>query len=70
VKERLGTADDNNSMLLTLDIKRLVVPLQAWKRILKFLHHSHQGISYICSNQNLLLLARNERRHLTTHTIL
>ena len=45
VWDRLGTADNNNSTLLTLDIKRLVVPLQAWKRILKILHYSHQGIS-------------------------
>ena len=29
VWDRLGTADDNDSTLLTLDIKRLVVPLQA-----------------------------------------
>ena len=41
----LGTADDNNSTLLTLDIKRLVVPLQARRNIPKILHYSHQGIS-------------------------
>ena len=29
VWDRLETADDNDSTLLTLDIKRLVVPLQA-----------------------------------------
>ena len=45
VWDRLGTADDNDSTLLTLDIKRLVVPLQAQKNILKILHYSHQGIS-------------------------
>ena len=45
VWDRLGTADDNDSTLLTLDIKRLVVPLQARQNILKILHYSHQGIS-------------------------
>ena len=45
VWDRLGTADDNDSTLLTLDIKRLVVPLQAQRNILKILHYSHQGIS-------------------------
>ena len=44
VWDRLGTADENDLTLLTLDIKRLVVPLQAWKNILKILHYSHQGI--------------------------
>ena len=41
----MGTVNDNDSTLLTLDIKRLVVPLQARKNILKILHYSHQGIS-------------------------
>ena len=45
VWDRLGTADHNNLTLLTLDIKRLVVPLQAWKNILKIPHYSHKGIS-------------------------
>ena len=45
VWDRLGTADDNDSTLLTLDIKRLVVPLQAQKNIHKILHYNHQGIS-------------------------
>ena len=45
VWDRLGTTDDNDSTLLTLDIKRLVVPLQARRNILKILHYSHQGIS-------------------------
>ena len=45
VWDRQGTTDDNDSTLLTLDIKRLVVLLQARKNILKILHYSHQGIS-------------------------
>ena len=45
VWDRLGTADDNNSTLLTLDIKRLVVPLQAQRNILKILHYFYQGRS-------------------------
>merc|ERR1712089_106082 len=31
--------------LLTLEIKRLVIPLQARKKILEVLHYSHQGIT-------------------------
>ena len=31
--------------LLTLDIKRLVVPMQARRKILQVLHYSHQGIT-------------------------
>ena len=38
VWDRLGTAEDNDLTLLTLDIKRLVFPLQAQKRIVKILH--------------------------------
>ena len=37
--------DNKDSTLLTLDIKRLVVPLQARKKIKKTFHYSHQGIS-------------------------
>ena len=45
VWDRLGTLDNRDSTLLTLDIKRLVVPLQARKKILEVLHYSHQGIN-------------------------
>ena len=45
VWDRLGTLDNRDSTLLTLDIKRLVVPLQARKKILEVLDYSHQGIN-------------------------
>ena len=45
VWDRLGTLDNRDSTLLTLDIKILVIPLQAWKKILEGLHYSHQGIN-------------------------
>ena len=45
VWDRLGTLDNRDSTLLTLDIKRLVVPVQARRKILKILHYSHQGIN-------------------------
>ena len=37
--------DGKDSTLLTLDIKRLVIPLQAKKKILQALHYSLQGIT-------------------------
>ena len=43
VWDRLGTLDNRDSTLLTLDIKRLVVPLR--KKILEVPHYSHQGIN-------------------------
>ena len=45
VWDRLETLDTRDPTLLTLDIKRLVVPLQARKKILEVLHYSHQGIN-------------------------
>ena len=45
VWDRLGTLDTRDPTLLTLDIKRLVIPLQARKKILEVLHYSHQGIN-------------------------
>ena len=45
VWERLGTLDTRDPTLLTLDIKRLVIPIQARKKILEVLHYSHQGIN-------------------------
>ena len=45
VWDHLGLLDKKDSTLLTLDIKRLVVPLQARKKILEVLHYSHQGIT-------------------------
>ena len=45
VWDRLGLLDGKNATLLTLDIKRLVVPLQARRKILQILHYSHQGIT-------------------------
>ena len=45
VWDRLGTLDNRDSTLLTLDIKRFVIPLQARKKILEVLHYSHQGIN-------------------------
>ena len=41
----LGKLDKKDATLLTLDIKRLVVPVHARKRILQVLHYSHQGIT-------------------------
>ena len=38
-----GTFDGKDATLLTLDIMRLVVPVNARKRILQILHYSHQG---------------------------
>ena len=43
--DRLGTLDTRDPTLLTLDIKRLVIPLEARKKILEVLHYSHQGIN-------------------------
>ena len=43
--DRLGTLDEKDATLLTLDIKRLVVPVQARKKILQVLHYSHQDIT-------------------------
>ena len=43
--ERLGTLDTRDPTLLTLDIRRLVIPIQARKKILEVLHYSHQGIN-------------------------
>ena len=45
VWDRLGLLDEKDATLLTLDIKRLVVPIQARKKILQVLHYSHQGIT-------------------------
>merc|ERR1712089_30118 len=45
VWDRLGTLDNRDSTLLTLDIRRLVVPLQARMEILEVLHYSYQGIN-------------------------
>ena len=45
VWDRLGTLDEKDATLLTLDIKRLVVLVQARKKILQVLHYSHQGIT-------------------------
>ena len=45
VWDRLGILDGKDATLLTLDIKRLVVPLQARKKILQVLHYSYQGIT-------------------------
>ena len=41
----LGLLDEKDATLLTLDIKRLVVLIQARKKILQVLHYSHQGIT-------------------------
>ena len=41
----LGMLDGKDATLLPLDIKRLVVPVQARKKILQILHYSHQGIT-------------------------
>ena len=38
VWDRLGTLDGKDATLLTLDIKRLIVPVQARKKILQILH--------------------------------
>ena len=43
--ERLGTLDTRDPTLLTLDIRRLVIPIQAKKKILEVLHYSHEGIN-------------------------
>ena len=45
VWDHLGLLDKKDSTLLTLDIKRLIVPLQARKKILEVLHYSYQGIT-------------------------
>ena len=45
VWDRLGILDDKDATLLTLDIKRLVVLVNAQKKILQILHYSHQGIT-------------------------
>ena len=45
VWDRLGTLDEKDATLLTLDINRVVVPVQARKKILQVLHYSHQGIT-------------------------
>ena len=47
VWDRLGLLDGKDATLLTLDIKRLIVPLQARKKILQVLHYSHEGITKI-----------------------
>ena len=41
----MGTLDNRDSTLLTLDIKRLVVPVQTRQKILEVLHYSHQEIN-------------------------
>ena len=43
--DHLGTLDRKDATLLTLDIKRLIVPVHARKKILQILHYSHQGIT-------------------------
>ena len=45
VWDRMGLRDEKDATLLTLDIKRLIVPIQARKKILQVLHYSHQGIT-------------------------
>ena len=45
VWDHLGTLDEKDANLLTLDIKRLVVPAQARKKILQVLYYSHHGIT-------------------------
>ena len=44
VWDRLGILNGKDTTLLTLDIKRLIVPVNARKKILQILHYSHQGI--------------------------
>ena len=41
----LGTLDGKDATLLSLDIKKLVVPVNARNKILQILHYSHQGIT-------------------------
>merc|ERR1712243_44329 len=45
VWDRLGTLDTKDPTLLTLDIRRLVIPIQARKKILEVLDLAHQGIN-------------------------
>ena len=45
VLDRLGILDKKDATLLTLDIKRLVVPVQAWMKIFQPLHYSLKGIT-------------------------
>merc|ERR1711867_220020 len=45
VWDRLGTLDTKDPTLLTLDVRRLVIPIQARKKILEVLHLSHQGMN-------------------------
>ena len=41
----MGLLDEKDATLLTLNIKNLVIPIQARKKILQVLHYSHQGIT-------------------------
>ena len=57
--------------MLTFDTKRLVVLVQARKKILKILHYSHQGITKTyAAAQIKVLLAKHEKILPTNDTIL
>ena len=67
----LGIVDEKDSILLNLDIKILVVPLQARQQTLKILHISHQGYKQdIHSCKDKLLLANTKRGLPTNDSIL
>ena len=44
VWECLAVLDNRDPSLVTLDIKRLVVPMSKWKKLLKILHLSHHAM--------------------------